>query len=51
MKLTGYGHFAFRIEASAAKILMYPFLSDHSSWDKEWIGSRADEDSSQGCAL
>ena len=51
MKLTGYDDFAFRIEAGTAKILIDPFLSDNSSWDKEWIGSRAGEDSSQGGAL
>ena len=28
MKLTWYGHSAFRIEGSAAKILIDPFLSD-----------------------
>jgi hypothetical protein len=48
MKLTWYGHSAFRIEAGAAKILLDPFLSDSPSWDKGWIGSRADEDSTQG---
>ena len=50
MQLTGYGHSAFRIEAGAAKILIDPFLSDNPSWDKEWIGCRAGEDSSQGGA-
>jgi L-ascorbate metabolism protein UlaG (beta-lactamase superfamily) len=39
MKLTWYGHSAFRIEAGAAKILIDPFLSD--------IGCRAGEDSTQ----
>jgi L-ascorbate metabolism protein UlaG (beta-lactamase superfamily) len=34
MKLTWYGHSAFRIEVSAAKILIDPFLSDNSSWKK-----------------
>ena len=33
MKLTWYGHSAFRIEAGAAKILIDPFLSDNPSWD------------------
>ena len=47
MKLTWYGHSAFRIEASAAKILIDPFLSDDSSWDKWWIGCRAGEASRQ----
>lgn len=48
MKLTWYGHSAFRIEAGAAKILIDPFLSDNPSWDKEWIGSRAGKDSTRG---
>jgi hypothetical protein len=48
MKLTWYGHSAFRIEAGAAKILIDPFLSDNPSWGKGWIGSRAGEDSTQG---
>src|SRR5919106_1809177 len=50
MKLTWYGHSAFRIEAGAAKILIDPFLSDNPSWDKEWIGCRAGEDSTRGGA-
>ena len=36
MKLTWYGHSAFRIEAAASKILIDPFLSDNPSWDKGW---------------
>jgi L-ascorbate metabolism protein UlaG (beta-lactamase superfamily) len=48
MKLTWHGHSAFRIEAGAAKILIDPFLSDHPSWRKGWIGSRAGEDSTRG---
>src|SRR3546814_14033613 len=36
MKLTWYGHSAFRIEAGAAKILIDPFLSDNPSWKKGW---------------
>jgi L-ascorbate metabolism protein UlaG (beta-lactamase superfamily) len=48
MKLTWYGHSAFRIEAGAAKILIDPFLSDNPSWDKGWIGSRAGKDSTRG---
>jgi hypothetical protein len=48
MKLTWYRHSAFRIEAGAAKILIDPFMSDNPSWDKEWIGSRAGEDSTRG---
>jgi L-ascorbate metabolism protein UlaG (beta-lactamase superfamily) len=38
MKLTWHGHSAFRIEASAAEILIDPFLSDNGSWDKGWRG-------------
>ena len=48
MKLTWYGHCAFRVEASAAKILINPFLSDSPSCDTGWINSRAGEDSTQG---
>src|SRR5262245_32024035 len=50
MKLTWYGHSAFRIEGGAAKILIDPLLSDNPSWDKVqgWIGSPAGEDSTQG---
>jgi hypothetical protein len=48
MKLTWYGHSAFRIEAGAAKILIDPFLSDNPSWDKGWIGSRAGKESTRG---
>jgi L-ascorbate metabolism protein UlaG (beta-lactamase superfamily) len=47
MKLTWYGHSAFRIEGGP-KILIDPFLSDNPSWDKGWIDSRAGEDSTQG---
>jgi hypothetical protein len=36
------------IEAGAAKILIDSFLSDSPSVDKGWVGSRADEDSTQG---
>ena len=36
------------IEAGAGKIAIHPFLSDNPSWHKGWIGSRADEDSTQG---
>jgi L-ascorbate metabolism protein UlaG (beta-lactamase superfamily) len=36
MKLTWYGHSAFRIEVGAAKILIDPFLSDNPSWNKGW---------------
>jgi len=48
MKLTWYGHSAFRIEAAAANILSDPFLSHNLCWDKGWFGSRAGEDSTQG---
>ena len=34
MKLTWYGHSAFRIEVGAAKILIDPFLSDNPSWKR-----------------
>jgi L-ascorbate metabolism protein UlaG (beta-lactamase superfamily) len=46
MKLTWYGHSAFRIEAGAAKILIDPYLYDNSR-DKGWIGCCAGEDSTQ----
>jgi L-ascorbate metabolism protein UlaG (beta-lactamase superfamily) len=36
MKLTWYGHSAFRIEAGDAKILIDPFLTGNSSWGKGW---------------
>jgi hypothetical protein len=36
------------IDASAAKILIDPFLSDNPSWEKGWNGNRAGEDSTQG---
>jgi hypothetical protein len=36
------------IEAAAAKNLIDPFLSDNQSWDREWIGSSAGEESTQG---
>ena len=48
MKLTWYGHSAFRIEAGAAKILIDPFLSDNPSWDKGWTGYLAGKNSTQG---
>ena len=47
MKLTGYGHFAFRIEAGAAKILIDPFLSDNPSRDKGWSCYLTGENSTQ----
>lgn len=36
MKLTWYGHSAFRIEAAGATILIDPFLSGNPSWGKPW---------------
>jgi L-ascorbate metabolism protein UlaG (beta-lactamase superfamily) len=36
MRLTWYGHSAFRIEVGAAKILIDPFLSDNPSWKRGW---------------
>ena len=48
MKLTWHGHSAFRIEASAAKILIDPFLLDNPSWDKGWSGYFAAKNSTQG---
>jgi L-ascorbate metabolism protein UlaG (beta-lactamase superfamily) len=36
MKLTWYGHSAFRIEAGDAKILIDPFLSGNPSWNGGW---------------
>ena len=36
MKLTWYGHSAFRVEAGDAKILIDPFLSGNPSWDGGW---------------
>ena len=36
MKLTWYGHSAFRIEVAGAKILIDPFLSGNPSWGKSW---------------
>lgn len=36
MKLTWYGHSAFRVEAGGAVILIDPFLSGNPSWKKPW---------------
>lgn len=36
MKLTWYGHSAFRVEAGGAKILIDPFLTDNPSWEGGW---------------
>ncbi|MFZ2101314.1 MAG: metal-dependent hydrolase [Oricola sp.] len=36
MKLTWYGHSAFRIESGDARILVDPFLSQNPSWGRGW---------------
>lgn len=36
MKLTWYGHSAFRIEAGGATILIDPFLTGNPAWDGGW---------------
>lgn len=36
MKLTWYGHSAFRVETGDAQILIDPFLSDNPKWDGGW---------------
>lgn len=36
MKVTWYGHSAFRVEAGGAKILVDPFLSGNPTWDGGW---------------
>jgi L-ascorbate metabolism protein UlaG (beta-lactamase superfamily) len=38
MKLTWYGHSAFRVEAGSVRILIDPYLSTNPSWDKSWEG-------------
>lgn len=38
MKLTWYGHSAFRIEVGAARILIDPFLTGNPSWSGGWEG-------------
>ena len=38
MKLTWYGHSAFRVEGGDAKILIDPFLTGNPSWGKGWEG-------------
>jgi L-ascorbate metabolism protein UlaG (beta-lactamase superfamily) len=48
MKLTWLDHSAFRIEASAPKILIDPLLSVNPSWDKGWSGCLAGKNSTQG---
>jgi L-ascorbate metabolism protein UlaG (beta-lactamase superfamily) len=47
MKLTWLDRSAFRIEASAPKILIDPLLSDNPSWDKGWSGYLAGKNSTQ----
>ncbi|MEO3999795.1 metal-dependent hydrolase [Mesorhizobium sp. CAU 1732] len=36
MKLTWYGHSAFRVEAGGATILIDPFLTGNPTWNKGW---------------
>jgi L-ascorbate metabolism protein UlaG (beta-lactamase superfamily) len=38
MKITWYGHSAFKVEAGGATILIDPFLAGNPSWDKGWEG-------------
>ena len=38
MKLTWYGHSAFRVDAGEAKILIDPFLTGNPSWTQGWEG-------------
>ncbi len=38
MKLTWYGHSAFRVEFGEARILIDPFLTDNPTWDGGWEG-------------
>lgn len=39
MKITWFGHAAFRIDVGDAAILIDPFLSDNPSWDGGWEGA------------
>ena len=48
MKQTWHGHFAFRIEAGEAKILIDPFLTDNPSGDNGWSGRLTGKNSTQG---
>ena len=48
MKLASLGDSAVRIEASAAKILIDPFLSDNPSRDNGWSGYLTGKNSTQG---
>jgi L-ascorbate metabolism protein UlaG (beta-lactamase superfamily) len=38
MKITWYGHSAFRIETGKARILIDPFLTGHGMWTEGWEG-------------
>ena len=38
MKITWYGHSAFRIDHGGNAILIDPFLNDNPSWDGDWKG-------------
>lgn len=38
MKITWYGHSAFRVDHGGAAILIDPFLSGNPSWDDGWEG-------------
>ena len=38
MKLTWYGHSAFRVELGGARILIDPYLTENPSWSKDWEG-------------
>lgn len=41
MKLTWYGHSAFRVEFGEARVLIDPFLSDNPTWERGWDGPAA----------
>jgi hypothetical protein len=47
-KRTWLGHSSFRVKAGAATILIDPFLSDNTSWDKGWSGYLAGKNSTRG---
>lgn len=42
MKITWYGHSAFRIEAPKARILIDPFFSGNPTFDEAWRGDAID---------
>ncbi|MGE0499913.1 MAG: metal-dependent hydrolase [Rhizobiaceae bacterium] len=42
MKITWYGHSAFRIETGSARILIDPFLTGHELWTGGWEAPGAD---------